>query len=111
MVHVHWIPVAYSNKFSDVNRILAFLKFVVCLQKGHFFKVMLSLQLAPPTIAIPGYIVSRKLSIPIVFEVRDLWPTLPIAIGSLKILYLNGLHQTGKIRYFNSARVVALQKE
>ena len=113
-IHVHWIPVAYSNKFSDVNRILAFLKFAwLSTKKGISLQGDVVFATSTPlTIAIPGYIVSRKLSIPMVFEVRDLWPTLPIAIGSLKNTLLKWIAlRLERFAYFNSARVVAFQKE
>ena len=63
----------------------------------------------PLTIAIPGYIISRKLSVPMVFEVRDLWPELPIAIGALKSPFLCWI--AGKLEEFaykNSKHIVSL---
>ncbi|EGR3047551.1 glycosyltransferase WbuB, partial [Vibrio parahaemolyticus] len=63
----------------------------------------------PLTIAIPGILYSKIKRVPMVFEVRDLWPELPIAIGALKnpvviklALFLE------RLAYKNSKRLVGL---
>ena len=112
-INVHWLPVAYSNEFSDINRMIAFLKFAwfattkgISLQGDVVFATS-----TPLTIVLPGYLVSRKLSVPMVFEVRDLWPTLPIAIGSLKNPLLKWIaYKLERFAYFNSSRIVALSE-
>ncbi len=112
-INVHWIKVAYSNNFSDLSRIFAFLKFAwsatirgISLGGDVVFATS-----TPLTVAIPGYIISRKLSIPMVFEVRDLWPELPIAIGSLENNLLKWIaHRLERFAYFNSSWVVALSE-
>ena len=112
-INVHWIPVAYSNKYGDINRIFAFLKFAwgatikgISLQGDVVFATS-----TPLTVALPGYLVSRKLSVPMVFEVRDLWPILPIAIGSLKNPLLQWLaFKLERFAYVNSSRIVALSE-
>lgn len=112
-INVHWIPVDYSNKYGDIYRIFAFLKFAlyatikgVSLQGDVVFATS-----TPLTVALPGYLVSRKLSVPMVFEVRDLWPTLPIAIGSLKNPFLQWLaFKLEHFAYFNSSRIIALSE-
>ena len=38
----------------------------------------------PLTAGIPGLIAARWFRVPFVFEVRDLWPEIPIALGYLK---------------------------
>lgn len=61
------------------------------------------------TIAIPAVLGSRKQKIPMVFEVRDLWPEVPIAMGILKKPYQIFLaKQLEKWAYLNSAHIVAL---
>ncbi|MFV8435456.1 glycosyltransferase family 4 protein, partial [Vibrio owensii] len=48
-------------------------------------------------------------SIPMVFEVRDLWPELPIAIGAIKNpLLIKASKYLEKVAYFNSEHIVAL---
>lgn len=85
-INVHWIPVAYDNKMGFYRRIVAFLRFA-------YFATLRVMQLkcdlifassTPLTIAIPAIYGAIRQRVPMVFEVRDLWPELPIAIGALK---------------------------
>ncbi len=63
----------------------------------------------PLTIAIPSVNASRKLGIPMVFEVRDLWPELPIAIGALNNPLLKyAARRLEKYAYAHAMRIVAL---
>src|SRR5690606_20121096 len=63
----------------------------------------------PLTIAIPAVLGARKQKIPMVFEVRDLWPEVPIAMGILKKPYQIFIaKRLEKWAYKNSAHVVAL---
>lgn len=110
-INVHWASVRYANSFSDGQRILAFIKFLfLAIRKGLSLKGDIVFATSTPlTIAIPGYIISKKLSIPMVFEVRDLWPELPIAIGAIRNPFLCWLaNMLEKFAYFNSKMIVAL---
>jgi len=110
-INIHWFPISYSNKYSDLQRIMAFLKFlIVATHRGRALTADLVFATSTPlTIAIPGYLISRRLSVPMVFEVRDLWPTLPIAIGSLRNPVLRWLaFKLERFAYVNSKHVVAL---
>lgn len=110
-IHVHWLPIPYSNKMSYPERIKAFLKFA---HQSYGKAVEIGGEVVyatstPLTIAIPGVRASRKLKIPMVFEVRDLWPELPIAVGALKNpLLIAAAKRLERFAYKNSARVVAL---
>jgi glycosyltransferase involved in cell wall biosynthesis len=85
-IFVYWIPVPYSNNMGFWERIRAFLVFAV---KSARIAIRLKADLifassTPLTIAFPAVYASRRQNIPMVFEIRDLWPEMPIAIGSLK---------------------------
>ncbi len=80
------IPVPYSNYMSFPQRLRAFVSFAA-RAAYHGMKTRADIvyaSSAPLTIAIPGIAASRWQRIPMVFEVRDLWPELPIAIGAIK---------------------------
>jgi glycosyltransferase involved in cell wall biosynthesis len=63
----------------------------------------------PLTIAIPAVIASRRAGCPMVFEVRDLWPAVPIAIGALRNPILKAAARwLERFAYRNATRVVAL---
>jgi len=110
-INVHWLPVPYSNEMNYSRRILAFLKFV-----QHSWRKALEVPgdivfatSTPLTIALPAILAARKRGLPMVFEVRDLWPELPIAIGALKnpgAIFL--ARKMEDLAYKNSEHVVAL---
>ncbi len=84
-VTVHWCGVPYSNHMGFRDRIRAFSRFAV---RASFRASGLPADLVfatstPLTIAVPGGIASRRLRVPMVFEVRDVWPEVPIAMGVL----------------------------
>ena len=110
-IDVYWVPVSYSNKMSFLRRILSFLSFSI-----KSLKVALSIDAdiiyatsTPLTIAIPAIIYSKIKSKPMVFEVRDLWPELPIAVGALNSSFSKFLaFYLEKLAYKNSKRIIAL---
>ena len=83
---VHWYPNRYQNDFTTISRIIAFLKFALAafLRGRSLSGDVVFATSTPLTIIFPGFLIARKLSIPLVFEVRDLWPSLPIAMGVIK---------------------------
>ena len=84
-INVHWIPVAYDNKMGFYRRIVAFLRFAYfATRRVMQLNVILFCISTPLTIAIPAIYGAIRQRVPMVFEVRDLWPELPIAIGALK---------------------------
>src|SRR5690606_3755255 len=81
-IKVHWFPNPYSNKMSYKQRIQAFLRFAYAsMQKIATIPADIVFATSTPlTIAIPGVLGARKQKIPMIFEVRDLWPEVPIAM-------------------------------
>ncbi|MFX2257199.1 glycosyltransferase family 4 protein [Acinetobacter variabilis] len=110
-IKVHWFPNPYSNKMSYKQRIQAFLRFAYAsMQKITTIPADIVFATSTPlTIAIPGVLGARKQKIPMIFEVRDLWPEVPIAMGILKKPYQIFLaKKLEKWAYKNSAHIVAL---
>lgn len=110
-IDVYWLSVPYSNSFGYLRRIFAFTKFIV-LSSVLALKIKCDVVFAtstPLTIAIPAIIYSKLKYVPMVFEVRDLWPELPIAIGALKSGILIRIAKIlEKTAYFHSKYVIAL---
>jgi len=110
-IHVHWAPVRYHNEMGYSERIFAFFKFAwlagrKARQLGGDIVFATS---TPLTIAIPAVYAARRGRIPMVFEIRDLWPAVPIAIGVLRNPLLKwAARRLEKFAYRNAARVVAL---
>jgi glycosyltransferase involved in cell wall biosynthesis len=111
---VHWLPVSYDNSMSVPRRMIAFLKFAVMASwtarrlRGD---VVLATS-TPLTIAIPALAAVLGRPVPMVFEVRDLWPEVPIAMGGLRNPLLRGAaHALERSAYRHSTRVIALSPE
>lgn len=110
-IRVHWLPVPYSNNMGFAQRIWAFIRFAYrCAAKASSLKGDVVFATSTPlTIAIPGVLASRRLGVPMVFEVRDLWPELPVAIGALRSPVLIKLATwIEHWAYRNSKRIVVL---
>lgn len=108
---VHWLPVTYSNRMSFQRRMRAFARFALGSRKRarDLGGDVVFASSTPLTIAIPAVYASRKNGIPMVFEVRDLWPELPIAVGALKNPISKwAARRLERLAYRNAARVVAL---
>ena len=110
-IHVHWLPVAYSNRMSYSERIQAFLRFAwhsarkaVSLPGDIIFATS-----TPLTISIPGIFASWWKRVPMVFEVRDMWPDVPVALGILRNPMLIRLARRLELfAYRQAVHVVAL---
>ncbi len=110
-INVHWIPVLYNNKMGNVRRIAAFVKFAylsALLAKKIGGDIIFATS-TPLTIVIPALYAKLRLKIPMVFEVRDLWPELPIAMGALNSKITRWLaYKMEHVAYHSSANVIGL---
>lgn len=85
-IKVHWLPVAYSNSLGYRGRLQAFFRFALSASRraaGIPADVIFASS-TPLTVAFPGAYAAWRQAVPMVFEVRDLWPELPIAVGALR---------------------------
>ncbi|GAA4685163.1 glycosyltransferase family 4 protein [Phytohabitans rumicis] len=82
----HFVPVRYSNHMSYGRRIQAFAQFAFGAARAaaRIPHDVIFASSTPLTVAIPGIYASRRHRTPMVFEVRDVWPELPIAMGALR---------------------------
>lgn len=110
-IEVCWIPVRYDNRMSFAARMRAFLTFAwrAARASTQFKPDVVFATSTPLTIALPAVYAARRHRIPMVFEVRDLWPAVPIAMGVLR----NPLARAAalwleRFAYRNSHHVVAL---
>src|SRR5262249_25944568 len=85
-IRVHWIDVAYNNNMGFARRVVGFLTFAL-RAAGKAFRLQGDIIFAsstPLTVAIPALLASTRARVPFVFEVRDMWPDVPIAIGAIR---------------------------
>ncbi|MFQ5807881.1 MAG: glycosyltransferase family 4 protein, partial [Phycisphaerae bacterium] len=110
-IHVLGVSEPYANVMTYARRILAFGRFartatrlVRSLDADLVFATS-----TPLTVGLPGMKGAKALGVPFVFEVRDLWPELPIVLGIVKnpllVWYLKRMER----RIYQAAhRIVAL---
>ena len=110
-IPVRVICVPYSNEMSFAERIRAFIGFAfrASIEATQMKTDLIFATSTPLTIGIPAMIGQLWQRVPMVFEVRDLWPELPIAIGVLKNPFLIWLASALEwIIYHMATHVVAL---
>jgi glycosyltransferase involved in cell wall biosynthesis len=111
-IKVHYLPVDYDQKFGFFRRIWSFFRFVK-LSKNLLRKLsrpdLLYITSTPLTTGWIGLWAKRKLALPYIFEVRDLWPEAPIQVGAINNpLLIRYLRRLEKKIYDQSLSLVAL---
>ncbi len=112
-VTVHFLPVKYDNRFSNLRRKLSFLVFFV---KSYFFirKNVKDADICyasstPLTVGLTAVLLKKFQKIPFYFEVRDLWPEAPIQMGALRNPLLKSLLRwMERFIYRNAEKIIAL---
>jgi glycosyltransferase involved in cell wall biosynthesis len=110
-IHVHALPLSYSNKLDYAARVKVFLRFawLACRRAASLGGDVIFATSTPLTIAIPGIWASFRSRAPMVFEVRDLWPEAPREMGVLTNPALLWAAETlERQAYRRAAHVVAL---
>ena len=110
-ISVHWYPVAYSNHMGFFHRLFAFIKFAIASScKAASIKADVVFATSTPlTIVLPGIYASWRQKVPMVFEVRDMWPAVPIAMGILKNpLLVSAAIWLERLAYRRAKHIVAL---
>lgn len=113
-VQVHWFPLCYSNSMGYGTRLKAFFAFAwhAARRATSIGGDLVFATSTPLTIALPGVYAASRLHVPMVFEVRDLWPEMPIAIGALRNPLLKWLaRRLEKWAYDHATAIVALSPE
>jgi len=111
-IDVRVIDVGYSQKMSMARRIGSFLSFMLrcswialCVPRPD----VVFATSTPLTIIIPAVLVALLRGRPFVFEVRDLWPEVPIRLGLLRNPVLRLLARAlERLAYRMARRIVVL---
>ncbi len=113
-ISVHWCSVPYSNHMSHYQRLWSFLRFswLAGRKAAKLGADVIFATSTPLTIALPAVYAARRLSVPMVFEVRDLWPQVPIAMGALRNpITITLAHRLERFAYRSAAHVIALSPD
>lgn len=113
-IEVHILDVPYSNKMSFMKRIISFVSFSF-FASFHILKLKGDVVLAtstPLSIAIPALIKKRLGKTPYIFEVRDVWPEVPIGMGIIKNrVFIKLLVKFELYVYKHASSIVALSTD
>lgn len=113
-INIHWLPLNYSNHMNFFSRLKVFFIFA---WKSYFKAKKIEADIifassTPLTISIPAIFIKKRKNIPMVFEVRDLWPDIPIVMKILKnpiLIYLAKILELWAYKSSNS--IVTLSPE
>ncbi len=110
-IKIHWLPIPYHNRLSFFRRIIAFSKFALgAARLGRRLDYEVVYVSSPPlTATLPGVYLARHKKVPLVLEVRDLWPDLPVVFRALRNPISIWLARRLELfAYKNARRVIAL---
>ncbi len=111
-IEVHYLPVAYDNKFGFAARAISFLKFnwgvVKLVRKVDRVDYCYALSV-PLTIGLAAIWIKKFYKIPYIFEVGDLWPDAPIQLGFVQNYFFRQFLFSMEKQIYRSAKsIVAL---
>ena len=113
-IPVRWFGNPYSNKLGFWRRMLSFCRFMIAATWELFRQDadVIYATSTPLTVAVPAIIIKVIKRRPMVFEVRDTWPTVPIAMGELRnpVLVLLARYLE-RLAYFFADEIVALSPD
>lgn len=111
-IKVIYLRVPYDNKMSILQRFLSFIKFMFRSTRETLKQKDIDLVIAtstPLTIGFPAMVLNQFKKKPYLFEVRDLWPEVPIQMGGLNNLVIKKLAIAFEKRIYKKAKhIVAL---
>ncbi len=108
---IHYVYLPYSNDLNYLKRFIVFIKF---LWSSSFKLLSLKGDLVlatstPLTIGIPALLKKWIHKTPFIFEVRDVWPEVVIAIGAVKNkILIRALYVLESLIYKNAEVIVPL---
>ncbi len=117
LVHIDGIKIvylknSYSNNMSIKMRLKSFFIFMYKSSIEAFKHKKIDLVIAtstPLSVGLPALLLKKFKRIPFVFEVRDLWPEVPIQLGGLKnFIGIKIAKYFEKTIYKNAKHIVAL---
>lgn len=110
-IDIVYIKNPYSNEFSYLKRVYVFCRFMIKSTWYALKEEDVSMVIAtstPLSIGVPALAMKIFRKVPFVFEIRDLWPEVPIQMGVLKNpLLIKIFRWFEHLLYIKSEHVVA----
>jgi glycosyltransferase involved in cell wall biosynthesis len=113
-IEVHYLPIAYDNRFGFWKRSISFLRYVLgtirLAAKVPDINVCYAISV-PLTVGLAARFIKYRCGIPYIFEVGDLWPDAPIQLGFVhNYFFKQFLFKLEKSIYEGAKSVVALSE-
>jgi glycosyltransferase involved in cell wall biosynthesis len=113
-IDVLYLNIPYANRYPTPVRIASFTAFTVAASVAgalHRRPDVVFASSTPLTIGIAGLLTARLKRAPFVFEIRDLWPAVPVALGALTSRPAIGTAEWLERRLYEGAeRIVVLSE-
>ena len=113
-IDVLYLNIPYANRYATPVRLASFTAFTVAASVAgalHRRPDVVFASSTPLTIGIAGLLTARAKRVPFVFEIRDLWPAVPVALGALKSGAAIGTAEWLERRLYQGAeRIVVLSE-
>lgn len=113
-IELHILNCSYNNKMSFIKRIISFIKFTI-YSSIHILRIKGDIVIAsstPITIGIPALVKNFVSKTPFIFETRDVWPEVPIAMGIIKNkLLIKLLYAFEKYIYVKANHIIVLSSD
>ncbi|MEW1938008.1 glycosyltransferase family 4 protein [Dietzia maris] len=110
-VRIRTVAAPYANEMSFRRRIVSFLQFLVkaSVETIRSRPAIVLASSTPLTVAIPAILASIRPSTRFIFEVRDLWPEVPVKLGLVTNRYVIwAAKMLEKLTYRRADAIVAL---
>lgn len=112
-INVIYLNVRYDQKMGLFKRFISFLSFmvktikIVFILRNNYDKIYATS--TPLSVGIPAIIAKTFLNKPYIFEIRDLWPEVPIQMGAVRnkglIFFLRKLE---RLIYLKAEKIISL---
>jgi glycosyltransferase involved in cell wall biosynthesis len=113
-IDVLYLNIPYANRYPTPVRLASFTAFTVAASVAgalHRRPDVVFASSTPLTIGIAGLLTARLKRAPFVFEIRDLWPAVPVALGALRSRPAIGSAEWLERRLYQGAeRIVVLSE-
>jgi glycosyltransferase involved in cell wall biosynthesis len=111
-IEVHYLPVAYNNRFGFYKRGVAFIRYALGAARlvNRLQPIDATYAISVPlTVGLAAIWIKNRYKIPFIFEVGDLWPDAPVQLGFVKNPILQrSLYRLEKRIYGKASLIVAL---
>ncbi|CAM4091451.1 glycosyltransferase family 4 protein [Listeria booriae] len=105
---------AYNQKMSKMRRIVAFIHFflwsiILGIREKNIDKIYVTS--TPLTVGLVGLILSKWKRKPFIFEVRDVWPDIPIQLGYIRNIWMIRILKWLEMRIYKAATHIIVLSE